>query len=107
MRVASLLPAVLLALLSAPAYPDPPNVGAAANSRSNEAAWADWDAQARITDGDYDGAVQAEQRAKQARQEADQVAARTPSAAPRPTPPKPVPPAANPPMIKPDVGLIS
>jgi hypothetical protein len=86
MRVASLVPAVMLALLSAPAYPDPPNIGASANSKYNEADWADWDAQARITEGDYDGAVQAEQRAKEARQQADQVAARTPSPPPPATP---------------------
>ena len=37
---------------------------------------ADWDAQARITDGDYDGAVQAEQLAQAARKQADELATR-------------------------------
>ena len=33
------------------------------STERDEARWADWEAQARITDGDYDGAVQAQQRA--------------------------------------------
>jgi hypothetical protein len=86
MRVASLVPVVVLALLSAPAHSDPPNVGSSANTQSNEADWADWDARARITEGDYDGAVQAEQRAKEARQQADHVLVRAPSAPPSVTP---------------------
>jgi hypothetical protein len=42
----------------------------------NESRWADWDAEARITDGDYDGAVQAERQANAARKAADESNAR-------------------------------
>ncbi len=44
----------------------------------NEAGWADWEAQARITDGDYDGAVQAERQADADRREAATQEARAP-----------------------------
>ena len=37
---------------------------------SDRAGWADWEAQARIMQGDYDGAVQAEQQAEAGRREA-------------------------------------
>lgn len=38
----------------------------------DQARWADWEAQSRMTDGDYDGAVQAEQQANTDRHEAAQ-----------------------------------
>jgi len=37
-----------------------------------KASWAEWEAQARILDGDYDGAIAAEQRAAAVRQKAEQ-----------------------------------
>jgi hypothetical protein len=77
MRVASLIPALLLATLSAPARSEPPTTGPSAATENNQANWADWDAQARVTDGDYDGAVQAEQQAHAAHRQADEIAARS------------------------------
>ena len=45
----------MLMALPGLAQPDPTD--------SNEARWAELEAQARVADGDYDGAVQAEQQA--------------------------------------------
>jgi hypothetical protein len=49
----------------------------ASRSASDEANWADWDAKARMTDGDYEGAIQAEQYAQATRRAADDLAARS------------------------------
>ncbi len=77
MRLATLVPAVLMLALSVPARSDPSTVRPSAATATNEANWADWDAQARVTDGDYDGAVQAAQQARAARQQAEKLAARS------------------------------
>ncbi len=79
MRVARLIPVLMLTVLSTPARPEPPNINSSPATEYNEARWADWDAQARIADGDYDGAVQAEQHANAARKQADELAARAPN----------------------------
>lgn len=54
----------------------------------DEALWAEWEAQARITEGDYDGAVQAERQADADRQKVDEQEAeqRNRPAAPPKTP---------------------
>jgi hypothetical protein len=75
MRAASLIPMLILLLLPAAARPDPTDIGPSAKPGYNEANWADWDAQARMTDGDYDGAVQAKQQADAARKAAEERAA--------------------------------
>jgi hypothetical protein len=75
MRAASLIPILILALLPVGARPDPSDLTPSARPEYNEANWADWDAQARMTDGDYDGAVQAEQRAAAARKAVEERAA--------------------------------
>jgi hypothetical protein len=62
---------LMLIALAGVARADPPGVGPNASAARNEAYWADWDAQARITEGDYDGAVQAEKLAEAKRQQAD------------------------------------
>ncbi len=76
MRATNLLPVLLLALLPVSAHPNPPDANPGAQTEYNEANWAELDAQARITEGDYDGAVQAEQHAEAARKAADELAAR-------------------------------
>jgi hypothetical protein len=81
MRVVILIPILLVAALPERALPNPPIPGPSAATEpnaaeANAADWADWDAQARITDGDYDGAVQAEQLAQAARKQADELATR-------------------------------
>jgi hypothetical protein len=70
MRISLAIP--LLSVIAASTFAHP---GSAAPSPTpadrNETRWAEWEAQARITDGDYDGAVQAEQQANVTRHEAD------------------------------------
>lgn len=57
----SLIAAVCLSLLVLPAAAE----RVATDSHDYDAArWADWEAQARMADGDYEGAVQAEQEAQ-------------------------------------------
>jgi hypothetical protein len=77
MRSASLIPALMLLALPTIAYPDPPTTNPSPATEYNEANWADWDAQARIAEGDYDGAIQAEQQAKATRKQADELATRS------------------------------
>jgi hypothetical protein len=64
--------ALLLVLATSPdlARSDPSSPTTAAAAAWNEARWADWEAWARIAEGDYDGAVQAEKHANTARQRA-------------------------------------
>jgi hypothetical protein len=81
MRAASLIPILIPLLLPAAARSDPTNTSPSAKPESNEASWADWDAQARMTDGDYDGAVQAKQKADAARKAAEERAAQAPGTA--------------------------
>lgn len=74
-----LLP-VLIALPSL-ARSEPPSMSpSTAAVERNAARWADWEAEARIVAGDYDGAVQARHQADAARAKADQqeLAARAP-----------------------------
>jgi hypothetical protein len=83
----SRLPAILtLALLPASAYPNPPDISPKARTQYEAADWAEWDAQARITQGDYDSAVQAQQHATATRKRADQLASRTPKRPAQATP---------------------
>jgi hypothetical protein len=79
MRVAFAMLVLILIALAGAVRADPPGIGPSASADRNEANWADWDAQARITEGDYDGAVQAAKRAEAKRQQADreELAART------------------------------
>jgi hypothetical protein len=58
LAVATLLASLVLTGLASAAPPD-----ADAMRHRNDAQWAEQEAQARITDGDYDGAVQAQQQA--------------------------------------------
>jgi hypothetical protein len=71
MRAAVAIP--LLFLIAAPscAQAEPADIRPGVSADQNEARWAEWEAQARITDGDYDGAVQAEQQADAVRREAE------------------------------------
>jgi hypothetical protein len=57
--------AVTLLLLGITACAPQPPSGPEAQARQDDARWADLEAQRRITDGDYDGAVQAYQQAQQ------------------------------------------
>jgi len=50
--------------------PGQPMAGSPAQLDRDAARWADLEAQSRVTDGDYDGAVQAHQQAEQKMQEA-------------------------------------
>lgn len=63
------LAALLLVLTAAFAQAEgnPPDINPAASVDRNEARWADWEAQSRITEGDYDGAAQAQKQADAAR----------------------------------------
>jgi hypothetical protein len=63
-------------LLAAPSYAAVPP-GADAAQHSDDALWAEWEAQARLTGGDYDGAIQAEQQATAEWQQAEQASARS------------------------------
>jgi len=75
MRLSSAIPVLMLLLM--PAFAEPRAVDPSATDPSaaaadrNDARWAELEAQARITDGDYDGAVQAEQQANADRHNAD------------------------------------
>ena len=91
MRIASVIWVLMLlatpAVLPVPASAEPGAVGPGAGGSSSggsgaadagaaaanrdAARWAELEAQARITEGDYDGAVQAEQRADVERRKAD------------------------------------
>ncbi|WP_428537742.1 hypothetical protein [Rhodopila sp.] len=70
MRLSTAIGVLMLLAIPASAEPAVPgaagprsaDLGAAAADR-DAARWAELEAQARITDGDYDGAVQAEQQA--------------------------------------------
>jgi hypothetical protein len=73
MRIAFVVSFLVLAAMPAFARSDPAGTIPAS---SNDAGWAEWEAQARITDGDYDGAVQAQQQADIDRQQANQQLAR-------------------------------
>jgi hypothetical protein len=53
------------------AQPAPADISPPLSIDRNQARWAEWEAQARMTDGDYDGAVQAQQQAEFDRREAD------------------------------------
>jgi len=73
MRITFAVPLLMLAAVPGFAQPGPEHTTlptAAAEDRSR-AGWADWEAQSRIIEGDYDGAVQAEQQAAAVRHEAD------------------------------------
>ena len=72
MRLSTAVGVLMLLAMPAVAEPAVENPGAAAPSSADSGAaaadrdaarWAELEAQARITDGDYDGAVQAEQQA--------------------------------------------
>jgi hypothetical protein len=65
--------ASLLMLIAGPgvAQPAPADINPPPPIDRNQARWAEWEAQARMTDGDYDGAVQAQQQAESNRREAD------------------------------------
>ncbi|HEY0183539.1 MAG TPA: hypothetical protein VGC09_12095 [Rhodopila sp.] len=63
----------VLAAVPAFARPDSTDRGPIATDRES-AGWADWEVQARMADGDYDGAVQAEQQAANERHDAGQAA---------------------------------
>jgi hypothetical protein len=76
MRTGTLFAILTLALLPASAHPNPPDISPAARTQYDQADWAEWDAQAHVTQGDYDTAVQAEQHAAAARRQADQLASR-------------------------------
>ncbi|WP_428489977.1 hypothetical protein [Rhodopila sp.] len=81
MRVSTAI--TILMLLAIPAFAEPAaentgaagpstaDPGAAAAADRDAARWAELEAQARITDGDYDGAVQAEQQASTERLRAE------------------------------------
>jgi hypothetical protein len=69
MRISVAISLFLLAAL--PGFAQRSTVEMSPAADRNEARWAEWEAQARITDGDYDGAVQAEQQADVERHEAD------------------------------------
>jgi hypothetical protein len=63
MRVGLTMPLLMLIAMSGCTQPVRADESPASAAKRNEAGWADWEAQARISDGDYDGAVQAEQQA--------------------------------------------
>jgi hypothetical protein len=71
MRGVFAIPLLILIALPGVGCSEPPGIGPAASTDRNAANWADWDAQARITEGDYDGAAQAERLAEATRQRAD------------------------------------
>jgi hypothetical protein len=70
MRIVVAIPLVMLASLPGFTRAEPAGMAPAAFADSNEARWADWEAQARITDGNYDGAIQAQEQANTDRREA-------------------------------------
>jgi hypothetical protein len=62
---------VLIALPGLAQSASPETSPSTANAERNDARWADWEAQGRIAEGDYDGAVQAKQQADAVRAKAD------------------------------------
>ena len=73
------VPAIILLLntaLPGLAHSEPPGISPSIDTSvakdRNQARWADLEAQSRISDGDYDGAVQAEKQAEAARTSANQ-----------------------------------
>jgi hypothetical protein len=74
MRIAFTIPLLILVAMPGLAHADPAtiNPSAAAAEDRTKAEWADREAQSRIVEGDYDGAVQAEQQADNDRRQADQ-----------------------------------
>jgi hypothetical protein len=72
MRIAFVVPILMLALSPTPARPDTADLSPAAAENRNDARWAEWEAQARITEGDYDGAIKAQRQADADRQQAAQ-----------------------------------
>ena len=74
MRAILSLPLLMLAVLPGLAAAEAPGISPSAAIDRNQAKWADLEAQARITDGDYEGALQAERQAQAARDRADQQA---------------------------------
>jgi hypothetical protein len=78
MRTGTLVTILALALVASSAHANPPDISPAARTQYETADWAEWDAQARITQGDYDGATQAQQHAAAARRQADDLASRAP-----------------------------
>jgi hypothetical protein len=72
MRAASLILVLTIMTLPAQVRAEPTSTAPSAATESNDAGWADTDAKARIIDGDYDGAVQAQQTADAARKQADE-----------------------------------
>jgi hypothetical protein len=70
MRIVVAIPLFMLAASPVLAKPPPGDPSPAALDR-NEADWAEREAQARITDGDYDGAVEAQRQADAERHAAE------------------------------------
>lgn len=72
MRMPVAFAVALLMVLVTPTFGRPePSVSSSAAAASSDARWAEWEAQSRITDGDYDGAIQAEQQAQADRRQAE------------------------------------
>jgi hypothetical protein len=78
MHTASLILVLTTVALPAQARPDPSIMTPSAAAQYDEARWAEWDAKARMAEGDYDGAVEAEQRAGAARKQTEQPVIRKP-----------------------------
>ncbi len=76
---ALMIPAWIIMGPAATARSEPPDTNSSAAIEANAARWAELDAQARMTDGDYDGAVQAEQTADVNRKHAEELTARVPA----------------------------
>lgn len=74
MRKASAIILCLLTISTASGQPNSiaPATPQSAGHNTDKAGWADWEAKARIADGDYDGAVLAEQQANAERRKAGQ-----------------------------------
>jgi hypothetical protein len=74
MRVAFAVAVLMVTINPAAVRSDPPATAAGTAAR-----WAETEAQSRITNGDYDGAIQAEHEAQADRQEAErETAGRSP-----------------------------
>jgi hypothetical protein len=72
-RIFFVVPLLMLVGMPTVARSDPSQAGPAAATDRDQARWADWEAQARMTEGDYDGAIQAEQQADSDRRESDRL----------------------------------
>ena len=72
MGAAFAIPCLMLIALPGFAQSERPGISPSVSAGRNETNWAEWEAQARMTDGDYDGAVQAERQAEAERKKADQ-----------------------------------